>query len=363
MCKKTPLYDKHVSYEGKIVPFAGYYLPVQYKTGVMKEHLAVRNNVGLFDVSHMGEVHFKGKGALNTLNHLLTNDMANMALGQVRYSPMCNQNGGIVDDLVVVRCAENDYLMIVNAANRLKDVAHIKQNLLDDTEMADLSENIAQLALQGKNALPLLETLCNKEELPTKYYHATLKMQVAGILCLVSKTGYTGELGYEIYCANCDAEKLFQSIVDAGKAFDLTLCGLGARDTLRLEAGMPLYGHEMTDDITPFEAGLSRFVKMDKQDFIGKSALVGKETPERVRVGLRVVDRGIVREMCALEDENGNEIGMTTSGTHCPYLETPLAMALVNQKYSPLGTEFYALVRNKKIKVQVTELPFYKRQK
>ncbi len=359
MCKKTPLYDVHVASGGKIVPFAGYYLPVQYASGVIKEHMAVRTACGLFDVSHLGEIFFEGADALSTLNHLLCNDMCGMADGQVRYSPMCNEQGGVVDDLVVCRMGEDKYMAVINASNRDKDVAWMGAHLLGDTVMTDLSDQYAQLALQGPKAPEILAKLCEDASIPKKYYWFTESALVGGIPCLISRTGYTGELGYELYCAPQDAEKLWKLLLEAGAEYGLIPCGLGARDTLRLEAGMPLYGHEMTDDITPLEAGLGFFVKMEKPDFIGKAALQEKGAPTRIRVGYAVTGRGIVREHCDVYAD-GKLIGHTTSGTHCPYIGKPVAMALVSIDSPP---SVQADVRGRMIDMEITPLPFYKRSK
>ena len=362
MAQKTPLYVRHVALGGKMVEFAGYLLPVQYETGVIAEHMAVRTKCGLFDVSHMGEIHFSGPGALNTLNHLLCNDMSQMYPGQVRYSPMCNETGGVVDDLVVLRSGENDYLMVVNAANRHKDVAWMSRNLLPETKMEDLSDGIAQVALQGPLAPAILARVCADADIPKRYYSAHLRGTVAGIECLISRTGYTGELGYEIYCDNSDAPALWDALLGAGEKDGLIPCGLGARDTLRLEAAMPLYGHEMSDEITPLEAGLGHFVKLDKEEFIGRQALIDKGEPARVRVGLDVTGRGIVREHCDIL--NGDEkIGVSTSGTHCPFLGRPVAMALIDKGFSQVGTGLEADVRGRRIGVRVVPLPFYQRAK
>ncbi len=360
MEKKTPLYDLHVSGGGKIVPFGGYLLPVEYPTGVITEHMAVREACGLFDVSHMGEFIVKGKGALATLNHILTNDYTGLAIGKVRYSPMCNQNGGVVDDLIVYKAAEEVYFVVVNAANRDKDAAHFRANLLPDTEFEDISDNVAQAALQGPKAKEILSKLTEADNIPEKYYSFCPKaVPVDGIPCLISRTGYTGSFGYEIYCAADDGEKLWNSLLEAGKEFGLIPCGLGARDTLRLEAAMPLYGHEMNDEISPLEAGLGFAVKLGKEEFIGKAALEAAGEPARIRVGLKVTGRGILREhQEVLKD--GVEIGATTSGTFCPYLKGAYAMALVKNGSVNVGDAVEVVVRSRKVAAEVVELPFYK---
>lgn len=362
MEKKTPLYECHEKAGGKIVPFAGYLLPVQYETGVITEHMAVRTAAGLFDVSHMGEVTLKGKDALKNVQLLVTNDCGPMVDGQVKYSPMCNENGGVVDDLLVYRKAADSYLIVINAANRDKDVEWMKEHISGEVEFRDISEEVAQLALQGPRSKEILSKLAKEELLPVKYYSFTEEVSVAGVSCLVSKTGYTGEDGYELYCENRYAGKLWDTLLTAGKEEGLIPCGLGARDTLRLEAAMPLYGHEMDDMVTPLETGLGFAVKLDKEDFIGKSALLDKGAPTRARVGLTITGRGIAREHCPVYIGE-TQIGSTTSGTHCPYLGKPVAMALIDTAYSEIGTAVEVDVRGRRIAAEVTALPFYKRAK
>jgi aminomethyltransferase len=359
MEQKTPLYEKHIKAGGKMVPFAGYLLPVQYETGIIVEHMAVRKSAGLFDVSHMGEILLKGKDALLNVQKLVTNDCSNMNEGRVKYSPMCNENGGVVDDLLVYKISPTEYLLVVNASNRYKDVEFMKEHIFGDVELTDVSDEIVQIALQGPNSFLIIQKLMKKEDIPTKYYTFTNHVPVGDINCLVSKTGYTGENGYEIYCNHSEGSKLWDLLIDAGKEVGLIPCGLGARDTLRLEAGMPLYGHEMNDVISPMETGLSFVVNFNKEDFIGKNALHQREPVTIKRVGLKILGRGIAREgnQVMLGDM---EIGTTTSGTHCPYLEYPVAMALVDIKYSTIGTKVDVIVRGRRIEAIIVELPFYK---
>ncbi|MCD8099357.1 MAG: glycine cleavage system aminomethyltransferase GcvT [Oscillospiraceae bacterium] len=360
MERKTPLYDVHVAEGGKIVPFAGYLLPIQYASGVIREHMAVRQQAGLFDVSHMGEILFTGPTALDTLNHLLTNDYTDMPLGRVRYGVMCNPSGGVIDDLVVYKFGEQTYLVVVNASNREKDFAHMSANLLPDTKAEDISDKVAQLALQGPAAPQILAKLAAPEQIPQKYYTAAAHVGVGGIDCMVSRTGYTGELGYELYTAPENAAALWKMLREAGEEFGLIPCGLGARDTLRLEAAMPLYGHEMDETITPLEAGLDFGVKLGKSEFIGREALVSAGKPSRVRVGLTVTGRGILREHQSVF-LNGTEIGATTSGTFAPYLNKAVAMALVSAGCAEVGTEVEVDVRGRRVPAVITPLPFYKR--
>lgn len=358
---KTPLYDTHVKYEGKIVPFAGYLLPVQYKTGITAEHMAVRTAAGLFDVSHMGEVKITGKDALKNVQMLVTNDCSGMYDGQVRYSPMCNENGGVVDDLLVYKMNDEDYLIVINAANHDKDVAWMSERVTGDAQFKDISSETAQLALQGPKAKDIMLKLVSEEELPAKYYSFKNDVNVSGITCLVSKTGYTGEMGYELYCAPEKAAELWEVLMEAGKDFGLIPCGLGARDTLRLEAAMPLYGHEMDDEITPLETGLGFFVKLDKEDFIGKSAIINKGEPQIKRIGFEITGRGIARN----EDEvfvGDKKVGKVTSGTMCPYLKKAVGMAIVDNSVN-VGDELFVCVRGKMLEAKAVELPFYKRSK
>lgn len=358
---KTPLYEVHEKAGGKIVPFAGYLLPVQYE-GVIAEHLAVRNAAGLFDVSHMGEITMKGKGALASLNHLLTNDFTNMPVGKVRYSVMCYEDGGTVDDLLVYKFGDEDYYIVVNASNRHKDFEHMKKNILPDTQIEDISDSVAQVAIQGPKARDIMLKVMNEEDIPEKYYTAKRDVDIAGMNCLISYTGYTGEAGYEIYTANENAEKLWNLLMENGKDFGLIPCGLGARDTLRLEASMPLYGHEMDETITPLETGLDFGVKMAKEDFIGKKGLEEKGEPKICRVGLEIVDKGVLREHqdVYLNDE---KIGHTTSGTFSPLLKTSIAMALIDKKHAELGNVVEVDVRGRRLKAKIVEMPFYKRSK
>lgn len=356
---KTPLYDCHVALGGKIVPFAGYLLPVQYGSGVIAEHMAVRQKAGLFDVSHMGEVFFSGPDALSNLNRLMTNDFTSMVDGQVRYSPMCNEKGGIVDDLIVYRLNAERYMVVVNAANRHKDVAWMRDHLTGAVLFEDQSDDWAQIALQGPRSREILAKLADASSIPEKYYYFIENGSVAGFPCIVSQTGYTGEHGYELYCKPADAPALWNALLDAGREEGLIPCGLGARDTLRLEAAMPLYGHEMDDEISPLEAGLNFAVKMKKPDFIGKSAIEARGPLTRKRVGLMVTGRGIAREHCPVL-RDGVEIGHTTSGTHLPFLGKPAAMALVGIEHIEPGTAVEIDVRGRKVPAEVVPLPFYK---
>jgi aminomethyltransferase len=359
---KTPLYDCHVKHGGLIVSFAGYQLPVQYPTGIITEHNAVRTNAGLFDVSHMGEIIFEGEDALKYLNYLLTNDLASMTDGQVRYSIMCYDTGGCVDDVLVYRYHSNKYMVVVNASNRLKDYDWIIKHRIGNVKICDISDSMAQIAIQGPRSKDIMLKLVSESSLPDKYYHFLYDVDINGINAIISQTGYTGEFGYEIYISNADAPQLWDLLLETGNPEGLIPCGLGARDTLRLEASMPLYGHEMDENITPLETGLNFGVKMNKDSFIGKKAMQEKGEPEIERIGLKVTGRGIAREH---QDIFLNElkIGHVTSGTHSPFLKYPIAMALVKKGLTSVGSKVEIDIRSKRIEAEVVQIPFYKRKK
>ncbi|MBQ6551070.1 MAG: glycine cleavage system aminomethyltransferase GcvT [Lachnospiraceae bacterium] len=358
--KKTPLYEAHVRAGGKMVEFGGFLMPVQYGTGVIQEHMAVRTACGLFDVSHMGEVLVEGADAVRYLNYLLTNDYTVMEDGQARYSPMCNEKGGTVDDLIVYKVRDGHYFIVVNASNKDKDVSWMKAHVFGDVAVKDVSDEYGQIALQGPKAETILEKLTEKESIPEKNYTARFDRKVGGISCIVSRTGYTGSDGFELYTAAADTEKMWQLLLDAGAEEGLIPCGLGARDTLRLEACMPLYGHELTDAISPLTAGLGIFVKMEKEDFIGKKAMEEAGEPAMCRVGLKTIGRGIIREHQDVYAD-GVKIGQTTSGTHCPYVGYPAAMAIIDRAYRKTGTRLEVDVRGRRVEAEVVKMPFYKK--
>lgn len=360
MERKTPLYEKHVEAGGKIVSFGGYSLPVQY-TGIIAEHNAVRKQAGLFDVSHMGEVIISGKDAFDYLQKVMTNDFTSLQDGKIRYTLMCNDQGGVIDDLLVYRYHSEKYLLVVNASNREKDVAWLNAQKFGDVQVNDISDQIGLVALQGPKAKEVLLKVTTEENIPEKYYSFIDQADIQGSKCLISQTGYTGEAGYEIYCDAVDAPKIWELLLESGKELGLIPCGLGARDTLRLEAGMPLYGHEMDEETTPLEADLGFAVKMAKEDFIGKKALVEKGEPSRIRVGLKMTGRGIARENEVIYMEE-TPIGKTTSGTHAPYLRYAIASGIIDRKYSEVGTAVEVDVRGRRIAAEVIPLPFYKRE-
>ena len=360
MDKKTPLYQNHVDLKGKIIPFGGYLLPVQYsETGLVKEHLAVRENAGIFDVSHMGEIIFEGPDALVNVQKIFTNDFEKMVPGQIKYTLMCNELGGIVDDLILYKFNDQKYMAVVNAANKDKDYAWITSKIEGDVNVKDLSDNIGLVAIQGPKAKDILSKIIKDTDFPPKYYTFKENVEIEGMTVLISETGYTGELGYELYTKASDVVRIWELLLEAGEEFKLTPSGLGARDTLRLEAGMPLYGHEMNDKINPIQVGLKFAVKLNKPDFIGKEAIEASEN-QKVRVGLKITGKGIVREDAPIFSGD-KEIGISTSGTHAPFLGYAIAMALVDKEYAVIGTELEAEVRGRRIPVEVIPMPFYKK--
>jgi aminomethyltransferase len=357
--KKTPLYDLHVALGGKMVEFAGYMMPVQY-SGIINEHKAVRQSCGLFDVSHMGEVEVTGENAAAAVQRITTNDISNMEIGQVKYSPMCDQNGGVVDDLLIYKREEHKFLLVVNASNIEKDNKFLRENNIYKAALCDMSDDLSQIAMQGPKAESILKKLTQK--LPQKYY-TFVECTIYSNRCIISRTGYTGEDGFEIYCPREIAAILWEEIMEAGGK-DIVPCGLGARDTLRFEASMPLYGHELTSDISPIEAGLKYFVNLDKgNDFVGREALEKQieEGITRRRCGLEILDRGIAREGAKVFAD-GKQVGFVTSGTKAVTLEKTMAMAMVDKPFNKRGTKLSVEVRGKKLDAVVVKMPFYKRQ-
>lgn len=365
MEKKTPLYQTHVDLGGKIVEFGGYLMPVQYPAGVIAEHMAVRQKAGLFDVSHMAELALEGPDAVANVQKLVTTDISKMTDGQVKYAMLCNDRGGIVDDLVIYRLRADKYLLVVNAGNHEKDAKWVESHLFGNVSYHDISESIGQLALQGPNADRILRKICADVFIPEKYYHfvenGVIDLGSRKITAIISQTGYTGEHGYEIYCKAEDAVELWNTLLRVGAEDSLIPCGLGARDTLRLEASMPLYGHEMNDDISPKEAGLP--CKLDGKDFIGRDAIIARGTPKIKRAGFKVPGRGIVREHCDIYDKDGAKLGWVSSGTFCPYLGQCYGMCYLPVEQIEIGRKFDVDVRGRKIEIELTPLPFYKLDK
>lgn len=355
MEKITPLFNWHKNHNGNIVEFGGYLMPLHYSNGILHEHHTVRTKVGLFDVSHMGEFHFSGKDALANLQYLISNDFSDLEIDKTRYGILVRKDGTAVDDLLVYRMAEEEYLVVVNAANIDKDEAYIREHLFGEVVFQNISEDCGQIAIQGPLSQELLKRLTPINDMP--YYTFKGNVDIAGKNVLISRTGYTGEDGYEIYTAADDTEFLWELFLETGKDLGVEPCGLGCRDTLRLEAAMPLYGHELNDETTPLEAGLSMFVKLNKEKFIAQDAL--SEKPLKRRIGLQLMDRGIAREHCDVYF-NGEKVGVVSSGTKSPTLNQSIAMAFVPAELFK-ETQFEIDVRGKLLKAEKVKLPFYKR--
>ena len=362
--RQTPFHDLHVAMGARMVDFGGWHMPIQY-TGLRQEHLACRASVGLFDVSHMGEVRVRGPKAMQAVRHLVTNGL-DIVDGQAQYSPMCQPDGGIVDDLIVYKLADDDVLICVNAGNRDKDFAWMAAHnpFPDDANFTDQGDQWAQVAIQGRNAQALLGKLTRAPLADIGYYHFRWGT-VAGVdSCIIARTGYTGEDGFEVFLPVGGATTMWNAIVDAGKGFvegDLTLVGLGARDTLRLEARMCLYGNDIDSTTTPLEAGLAWTVKLDDHDFIGKDALVRQKEQglSRRLVGL-VVDDRIARPHCAILSD-GRKVGEVTSGTRSPSLDQNIALGYVERRFSRPGTPLQVDVRGKAASATVHKGAFYTR--
>ena len=371
--KKTALNATHRALKAKMVDFGGWDMPVEYPCpggGLIAEHLAVRTGVGLFDVSHMGEIQFRGRGALAAVQHLSMNDASRLKDGQAHYSALLTPQGTFVDDILVHRLSENDYLMVVNAGTTEKDYAWIRKHAgtMPGVHISDYSPYYSQLALQGPRALETLQKLTKVDLAAIKNYWFTWGT-VAGIPnVLIARTGYSGEDGFEVYTPSDEATtvKMWNALMEAGAEFGIRPCGLGARNTLRLEAGMSLYGHEISEDINVLEAGLTHFLKLDKPSFIGREALVAVQEsggPKRKIIGLEMVDRGIARDGYPVLDLEGREIGTVTSGSPAPFLKTNIAMALVPAEVAANGSDVLVQVRANQVRAKQVPLPFYKRPK
>jgi aminomethyltransferase len=340
-----------------MVDFAGWDMPVQYKS-ILEEHKAVRQRVGLFDVSHMGEADVKGPEALKFLQHVVTNDCSKLFPGRILYTVMCYPHGGVVDDLLVYMRAENDYLLCLNAGNIAKDIAWLQEQVKGfDCTVVDRSADYAQLAIQGPRGAELVQTLTKTDLSAVKYYHF-IEGEVAGVNCVISRTGYTGEDGFELYCPAADGVKLAEAIVAAGASVGLELAGLGARDSLRLEAGFPLYGHEITDQITPITAGLGWVVKFDKGPFIGSDVLQAEKAAGSAKkiVFFKTGDRRIVRAGAAVLNAAGAEVGQVVSGTLSPIINEAIGSALID---AAAAKEQLAVdIRGTKLNLQLVKPPF-----
>ena len=362
--KKTALNGCHIALGAKLIDFGGWEMPVQY-TGIVDEHIATREHAGLFDVSHMGEIWFKGKNAKNVLNMLITNDINQMQPKKVMYTPIPNEKGGVVDDMLIYMFGDEEFLLVVNASNIDKDFAWFKEKAFEISQeicVSNVSDEYSQIAIQGPNAQAILQEITDSDLSLIKFF-CFENINLMGKTALVSRTGYTGEDGFEIYCTNEIVAGLWNELLQVGKAKGLVPVGLGARDTLRFEAALPLYGHEIYDDISPVEAALKYFVKPDKGDFIGKDIIAKQYTEGTMRklYGIEMVERGIPRSDYRVEKE-GKDVGYVTSGTHSPTFKNGLAMALLAVENIKIDDEVDVVIRDKRVKGKIVKLPFYKKK-
>lgn len=359
--KKTPFYEIHQKLGAKIVEFAGFYMPIQYE-GIIAEHKKVRESVGVFDVTHMGEIEISGSDALQFVQKITTNDASKLEEGKVQYSSMCYPDGGIIDDLLVYHCGVY-YMLVVNASNKDKDYNWMLENKSGDVKIIDKSDEIALLAVQGPNSLKVVQKISNVDLSNLKYYHFT-RGKISGIDAIISRTGYTGELGFEIYFRSDikDAEKIWNSLFEAGKEYNIAPIGLGARDTLRLEMGMCLYGNDIDNTTNPLEAGLGWITKFDKGDFIGKEALlkVKNEGIKRKLTGFVICDKTVPRHGYEIQFDN-KKIGFVTSGTFSPVLNYSIGMGYIEKQFADEGQIINVIIRNKPVEAKVTKPPFIKK--
>lgn len=359
--KRTTFYNIHKKLGAKLVEFAGFEMPIQYSS-IISEHKSVRNSVGVFDVSHMGEVFVKGEKALDFIQHVAINDASKLQTGRVQYSAMCYEDGGIVDDLLIYKIADDEFLLVINASNIEKDFKWMQENNQFGVELRNESDNYSLLAVQGPNSLNTLQKLTDTQ-INMEYYHFT-NLKLAGVDMILSRTGYTGEVGYELYFKGDEktAEELWNKIFEAGKEFNIQPAGLAARDTLRLEMGFCLYGNDIDQTTNPLEAGLGWITKLSKQNFIGKDALV------------KIKENGLKRKLVAITSNektfprhgydisvNNKKIGTVTSGTVSPMLDKPIALGYVETEFSEIETDVNFLIRGKEIPAKVVKLPFVKR--
>lgn len=363
--KRTPLFPIYKDHQAKTIDFGGWELPVQF-SGIKEEHHAVRTRAGLFDVSHMGEFEVKGKDSFSFLQKVMTNDVSKMKIGGVQYSPMCDEKGGTVDDLLIYKLAEEHFFLVVNAANTKKDWEWLQTHLEGDVELTNISDDTALLAIQGPKAQKILQKLITNFELnEIRPFQFKQELELNGKTALVSRTGYTGEDGFEIYCRPEDAVFLWQEMLAAGKDENILPCGLGARDTLRFEANLALYGQELSPEISPLEAGLGFAVKLNKQeDFIGKEALREQKEAglKRKLVGIEMIDKGIPRHGYSVYEKE-EKIGEITTGTQSITLKRNVGLALIQSEFTEIGTEVKVEIRGKRLKAVVVAIPFYQRNK
>ena len=354
----------------KMVEFNGWDMPVEYPSagGIIAEHNAVRTGVGVFDVSHMGDTRLSGLDALAAVQHISMNDASRLAIGQAQYSALLYPQGTFVDDVIVHRLAEADYLLVINAGTREKDFNWVRDNTRQfNCKVENLSDEFTQIAIQGPKGVELLQKLTDADLSAVKFYWVT-RGTVCGLKnTLIARTGYTGEDGFEIYVPPDESTSamVWNKVLEAGKELGVAPCGLGARNTLRLEAKLPLYGHEISDNINVWEAGLDRFCKMEKPDFIGRAALekAKAEGVKRMLVGLEMIERGIARDGYKVLDETGSEIGYVTSGSFAPFLKKNIALAYVPPQFAAVGSTVKVEIRGQGVRAQVVPTPFYKRPK
>ncbi|HAO92977.1 MAG: glycine cleavage system protein T [Deltaproteobacteria bacterium GWC2_56_8] len=361
MLKRTSLYDIHLSLGARIVDFAGWEMPVQYR-GVIEEHLAVRTACGIFDVSHMGEVEVSGPRAEEAVRLLMTNDIGRVTDGQCQYTLLCYPHGGVVDDTIVYRFNSERFLFCVNASNTDKAFEWIKGQVSDIALVENLSDEYGQIAIQGPNAASILEDLSDVPPSEIKPFHFVMAELAGGIEAIVSRTGYTGEDGFEIYLTPSEAPELWGALMYSGEEFGIAPVGLGARDTLRLEMGYPLYGHELGEGITPIEANLGKYVKLEGREFIGAEALRAQKASgvKKTLIGLKMKDPGIPRAGYEIA-KNGEKIGDVVSGTMSPSLKSGIGTGFVEPAFREPGTEIDVVIRGRAAKAEVVKPPFYKR--
>jgi aminomethyltransferase len=359
--KKTKFYNIHEKLGAKIIEFAGYLMPIQYSS-IITEHKAVRNTVGVFDVSHMGEIFVSGENALNFVQHITVNDASLLFPGRVQYSAMCYPDGGIVDDMLVYRFAEDKFMLVVNASNIEKDFNWMKENNNFGVELSNLSDEYSLLAIQGPKSSEVMQKICDKD-ITLEYYHF-FNAKVAGIDMIISRTGYTGELGYEIYFVGDEkqAEQVWTSIFNAGKEHNIRPVGLAARDSLRLEMGFCLYGNDMDQTTNPLEAGLGWITKLKKKDFVGKDALLKAKSEglRRKLVPMISEEKAFPRKGYDVTS-SGKKVGILTSGTVSPILDKAIALGYVETQFAEENTSLNFLVRGKEVPIKVTKLPFVKK--
>ena len=367
--RKTALNTTHRACKARMVDFGGWDMPVEY-SGLIAEHMAVRTGVGVFDVSHMGDIQLRGPGSLAAVQQLCMNDASKLQVGQAHYSAMLYPNGTFVDDVVVHKLSDNDYLIVINAGTREKDVQWVRQQIghMPGVHVNDFSDYYTQLAIQGPRAAETLQKLTSTDLSTIKNYWFTWG-QVCGLYnVMIARTGYTGEDGFEIYVPSDEptSGRVWGEVLEAGAEFGILPCGLGARNTLRLEAAMALYGHEISDTINVFEAGLGRYAKLDKPSFVGREALMEIQAaggPKRKLIGLEMLERGIARDGYPVATLDGAKVGEVTSGSPAPFLKKNIAMAYIPVELATADTELAVEIRGQLVKARVTALPFYKRPK